>query len=78
MAQKRTKHMTHTIPLPTRHKDSRKTVTTTLDKALLEALEPEMAKRGLRLCDVLEWGMKRFLLDANPQAAKKFGIITDN
>lgn len=61
------------IPLP--KNDEKRLVQAEVNKELFDACHGEMKKKGLKIRQVLEFGLRSFLVQSNPQLAKKMGLV---
>lgn len=62
------------LPLPTR--EEKRLVQAEVSAELFKTLSAEI-KGKYKMKEVIEWGMKQFLLSVNPDAATKLGINAD-
>lgn len=60
-------------PLPTRRRQTR-LAQAEVDIALYTIVRKEMKARDIKIRQVIEWGLKAWLLNTNPKAAKEFWI----
>lgn len=67
-------HVQTPLPLPTSEK--KRLVQAEVNTDLFDAVQSEMARRKpkIKIRQVLEWGMKAYLLQSNPKAAAALGI----
>lgn len=64
---------TQTPPLPKAQKARRAIVNAEVDPELFAAVKAGKPE-GVFLCDIVEWGLRAYLLKTNPKAAAKLGI----
>lgn len=60
-------------PLPTPQKDEKRLIQAEVDISLFNAVEREMPK-GVKIRQVVEYGLKAYLLRTNPKEAERLGI----
>ena len=60
------------IPLP--FNEAKRLIQAEVNQELWEAVEREMAKRKVKIRQIMEWGLRGYLLETNPKEAEKLGI----
>lgn len=71
--------MKHLPPLPKTTKNENKTLLQAeINKDFWAVVEREMKARGLTKRQIVEYGLKAFLLKANPKEAAKLGILAQD
>lgn len=60
-------------PLP--QNETKRLVQAEVNSELFTAVEKELARKKLKIRQVLEWGLSTYLLNTNPKAAAELGIF---
>lgn len=63
-------------PLPLPQTEKKRLMQAEVNLDLFTAVHKEMERRGLKIRNVMEWGLKAFLLSSNPKEAARLGIST--
>lgn len=62
------------IPIPLPSKKQRKLIQADIAVELLEAVREESKKSKISIVQIVEWGLKAYLVSKNPKLAEKFGV----
>lgn len=63
------------LPLPQTEK--KRLMQAEVNLELFNAVHKEMERRGLKIRNLMEWGLKAFLLQSNPREAARLGISNE-
>lgn len=70
-------HKAKVPPLPA-SVEQKRLVQAEVNRRLFTAIEKEIArKKGLSIRKVMEWGLRAYLLNSNPEEAAKLGITAE-
>lgn len=64
-------------PLPIPRREEKRLMQAEVNQDLFTAVQKEMEKKGLKIREIMEWGLRAFLLTSNPKEAHKLGIKAD-
>jgi hypothetical protein len=62
------------LPLPVKKNRNRTPFQAEIDLDLAEAVKRELKRADVKRADVIEWGLRSFLLSSNPKLAASLGI----
>jgi hypothetical protein len=62
-------------PLPLPQNEKKRLMQAEVAVDLFDAAHKEMKRKHLKIRQVMEFGLRAFLLQSNPEAARKLGII---
>jgi hypothetical protein len=65
-------------PLPLPQNEEKRLMQAEVNLDLFNAVHREMKRGDLKIRQVMEWGLKAFLLKANPKEAARLGIKTED
>lgn len=62
------------LPLPLPQNEKKRLMQAEVNLDLFNAVHAEMDRQDLKIRQVMEWGLKVFLLHSNPEKARQLGI----
>lgn len=64
-------------PLPLPQNERKRLMQAEVNLELFNAVHREMERKDLKIRQVMEWGLRAFLLASNPKEAQRLGIKSD-
>jgi hypothetical protein len=64
-------------PLPLPQNEKKRLMQAEVNLELFNAVHREMERKGLKIRQVMEWGLRAFLLASNPKEAARLGIKSE-
>lgn len=62
------------LPSPKNDDGKRRFINVKVSTELYDMARAEMKRRGVTVAQVLDWGLLAYLVETNPEAAKKLGV----
>lgn len=64
-------------PLPLPQNEKKRLMQAEVNQELFDAVHKEMKRKDLKIRQVMEWGLRAFLLASNPKEATRLGITPE-
>lgn len=65
-------------PLPLPQNEKKRLMQAEVNLDLFNAVSKEMERKGLKIRQVMEWGLRAYLKASNPKEASRLGINSDD